>query len=327
MYKLYWQFAAKRQDIFFRRLKLQEPAWTDDPILQRYKFTNVYRASDRVSQFLIRRVIYGDGYPEAANEVVFRVLLFKLFNKISTWISLERMVGTIRWQNFSFDEYDRALRSITAAGEKVYSAAYIIPPVSLSATGIKHHGHLKLIELMMKDGVASRIQSADRLEGVYSILKSYPSLGSFLAFQFTIDLNYSTVINHSEDDFVVAGPGACDGIAKVFEGSTDLDPAHVIRLMAEDQEHGFSKNTAGFQSLWGRRLHLIDCQNLFCELSKYTRVSNPEVAGLSGRTRIKQVFKSQGEAELPWYPPKWDLNDRVHQSQSVAARLKGEVCK
>jgi len=61
----------------------QVPPWTDDPILSAFKFTNVYGASDRFSQFLTREVIYeGD---QSIREVFFRVILFKLFNKIETW--------------------------------------------------------------------------------------------------------------------------------------------------------------------------------------------------------------------------------------------------
>src|SRR5205823_6316211 len=75
----YWRFAAARQEIFMRRLAGANPPWTDDPILRTYRFTNPYRASDRVSQYLIRNVIYeGD---QTVNEVFFRTLLFRLFNR------------------------------------------------------------------------------------------------------------------------------------------------------------------------------------------------------------------------------------------------------
>ena len=46
------------------------------------------------------------------------------------------------------------------------------------------------------------------MQAMFEILRSYPSLGNFLAFQFTIDLNYSELTRFSEMDFVVAGPGA-----------------------------------------------------------------------------------------------------------------------
>ena len=52
VYDTYWRFACERQAIFFRRIEEPLGQWTKDPILGAYKFTNAYRASDRVSQFL-----------------------------------------------------------------------------------------------------------------------------------------------------------------------------------------------------------------------------------------------------------------------------------
>src|SRR6266478_3555701 len=88
VFTTYWRFAAERQEIFFRRLKNPDPPWTNDPVLQRHKFTNAYRASDRVSQYLIRNVIYD--YDQSPEEVFFRTILFKLFNKIETWELLQK---------------------------------------------------------------------------------------------------------------------------------------------------------------------------------------------------------------------------------------------
>ena len=83
VFDTYWRFAAERQEIFFRRLAGAPPPWTADPILREFKFTNAYRASDRVSQYLIRRVIYpGDQNPD---ELIFRILVFEMFNRIETW--------------------------------------------------------------------------------------------------------------------------------------------------------------------------------------------------------------------------------------------------
>src|SRR5215472_18810309 len=85
VFDTYWRFAAERQAIFYRRLEGTPGSWTSDPILQNYRFTNVYRAADRVSQYLIREVQYGVKRPQAYQEVFFRTLLFKIFNRIETW--------------------------------------------------------------------------------------------------------------------------------------------------------------------------------------------------------------------------------------------------
>ena len=102
VYNSYWRFAAERQNVFFRRLERQPPPWTDDPVLKAHKFTNAYRASDRVSQYLIRRVIYRSDLPDDPVEVVFRIMLFKLFNKIETWELLEKELGPPTYARFSF---------------------------------------------------------------------------------------------------------------------------------------------------------------------------------------------------------------------------------
>jgi alpha-glutamyl/putrescinyl thymine pyrophosphorylase clade 1 len=57
--------------------------------------------------------------------------------------------------------------------------------------------------------------------------------------------------------------------------------------MRDNQERHFADQGSEFQTLWGRPLQLIDCQNVFCEISKYARVAFPEYGGLAGRKRIK----------------------------------------
>src|SRR5215831_14462254 len=83
VYDTYWQFAAKRQDLFMRRVVGAPAPWTDDPVLASYRFTNVYRAADRVSQYLIRHILYKGLQTE--DEIFFRAILFKMFNRIETW--------------------------------------------------------------------------------------------------------------------------------------------------------------------------------------------------------------------------------------------------
>ena len=87
-------------------------------------------------------------------------------------------------------------------------------------------------------------------------------IGDFLAYQFITDINYSEITDFSEMDFVVPGPGARDGLRKCFVDPGGLNEPELIRLMADLQEQEFERLGLDFQSLWGRRLQLIDCQNL-----------------------------------------------------------------
>jgi hypothetical protein len=165
-----------------------------------------------------------------------------------------------------------------------------------------------LLVRMMEDGLPGRIAAAPSLEAVYDLLLEYGGLGPFLAYQYAIDLNYSGLIDFGENDFVVAGPGALDGIAKCFEDGADLEPRSVIEHMVEAQDREFAARSLEFGGLFGRRMTLIDAQNVFCEISKYSRVAHPEVAGVSNRTRIKQSFQPASRTQpRPFFPPKWNL--------------------
>lgn len=318
----YWRFAAERQAIFFRRLRGDPAPWTDDPILVRHRFTNAYRAADRVSQYLIREVIYGEGRSIEPQEQLFRVLLFKLFNKIETWQLLEDQLGDLSWKTFDFARYDKLLSAAMRNGGKLYSAAYIIPPVKWpGGDGVKHRGHLHLIRTALSGKLPAELAAATSLGEVFALLKQLPSLGDFLAFQLAIDLNYGTVIDFPEDSFVVAGPGARDGIAKCFENASDYLAEDIIEFMHDRQDREFARLGLDFESLWGRSLQLIDCQNLFCEISKYARVAHPDVMGVSGRTRIKQIYKPLPSPHGVWFPPKWGLNDKLPADPERADQL------
>ena len=76
----------------------------------------------------------------------------------------------------------------------------------------------------MADRLPERIRQAPDLKAVYEQVLGYPGIGRFLAFQYAIDLNYSSLFHFYEGDFVVAGPGALDGISKCFS-ATEGDSA------------------------------------------------------------------------------------------------------
>jgi hypothetical protein len=215
VFDTYWRFAAERQAIFFRRVTGTQAPWTSDPILARHKFTNAYRASDRVSQYLIKQVIYsGEQTPE---ELFFRVILFKLFNKIETWELLQQAFDGVAYREYSSERYDRVLSSAQARGQSIYSGAYIMPTGGKAfPPGPKHRMHLMLLDRMMKDDLPARVFAATRLSAVFDMLRSYPTIGDFLAYQYATDLNYTRLMPDLEADFVVPGPGARDGIRKCF---------------------------------------------------------------------------------------------------------------
>jgi hypothetical protein len=318
----YWKFAVERQEIFFRRFRGEPSPWTNDPIFLKHKFTNAYRATDRVSQFLIRKVIYnGEQTPE---EVFFRCFVFKIFNRVSTWELLEKELGTVTFADYSLRRYDEILEKARRRGERIFSAAYIMPSHSAGFNNAaKHLNYLTLMEKMMADKLPSKLQEARSMADAFQLFRGFPLMGNFLAYQYATDINYSNLTDFSEMDFVMPGPGAKDGIRKCFDSTGGHSEADVIRHVAETQSEEFSRLGLHFRNLWGRPLQLIDCQNLFCEVDKYARVAHPEIRGITDRSRIKQKFTPNSHSIQYWFPPKWKINEFIGKSnQRQCAQLE-----
>jgi len=306
-YDTYWKFAYRRQEVFLNRLQGVTDNITDDDILKKYKFTNVYRACDRVSQYLIKKVIYSDEY--STRDIFLRIILFKLFNKIETWELLENKFGVICEDNFSFTKYKNYLDKEMNKGTVLYSNAYMM------ASGCKefdvtrkHHAHLMLINKMMKESLPERIQSCASMSAGYDLLLGYPLIGNFLAYQYITDINYSVLTDFSESEFTIPGPGARDGIRKCFKSLGGITEIELIKILAERQEYEFERLGLDFKTLGGRRLQYIDIQNVFCETDKYCRIAHPELQGISGRTKIKQLFKINLKPIEYFFPPKWEVD-------------------
>jgi hypothetical protein len=167
----------------------------------------------------------------------------------------------------------------------------------------------------MEDELSLQIAGSKTMLDAFTLLRSYPMIGDFLAYQYVTDLNYSTLTDFSEMQFVVPGPGAKGGISKCFASLGGLSEADIIRVVVDRQEIEFERLGIDFKSLWGRPLQLIDCQNLFCEVDKYSRVFHPDITGSSLRTRIKQKFRATSDPIDYWYPPKWGINDKLARQQ------------
>jgi len=302
VFETFWHFAAERQRIFHARAARSSPPWTLDPILATYRFTNAYRAADRVSQFLINEVIPGSSAEPV--DVLFRTLLFKVFNRVSTWRALDEELGPLHASEFNPKACAEVLSRQRQLGRQVYSAAYIMPMPAMPGATAKHEAHLALLGDLLTTGTLRSLLEARKLGDVYVVLTQVPSFGPFLAFQFSIDLNYSPVMSHSEMDFVIAGPGARSGIQKCFTDLDGMSYEDVIRDTCERAGHEFSERGLDFEDLWGRPLQLIDCQNLFCEVDKYARVAHPEAVG-TGRIRIKQRYSVDPHPVGYGFPTRW----------------------
>lgn len=318
VYRAYWTLAVQRQAIFEARQKGAPQPWTDDAILARYKFTNAWRASDRVSQFLIRDVIYA--HPQlSAEDVLARVVLFRLFSRPATWRALEAELGPFDRRTLSRPRLPVLLGDLQDRGP-IYTAAFILCANKAYGHDRKYLNHLELVREMLRGGrLPCAVARARTLGALYETLVGFPLIGPFMAYQLAIDINYAELVDFDEDEFTVPGPGAERGIRKVFPNATRAEMPSIIDAMVASQSDACDALGLTPPTLYGRPLRAIDAQNLFCELDKYARVAFPHLA--SDRVRIKATFSPSAEPLELFYPPKWGLNDRLPSTGRVPAAI------
>ncbi|MCI9084583.1 MAG: hypothetical protein HFH46_03070 [Bacilli bacterium] len=306
VYDLYWYFAYERQNIFWKKLNNSPAPWTEDPILQTYKFCNSYRVNDRVSQYLLKNVIYNKK-TYSKESMLFRIILFKLFNKESTWELLIDNFNDITLDNFKPKEYSKVLENAISNGIKIYNDAYISCANKAFGYDRKHDNHLSLLNKMFNiDKIQNKILKCKTMEEAFNIIKSYPLIGNFMAYQLVTDINYSDIVNWKENEFTVAGPGSLRGIKKCFIDKGKYTNEDIIRYMYEHQDEEFKRLGLDFKKIGNRPLQLIDCQNIFCELDKYCREALPDLK--SNRTKIKKKYTQKTNKIDYLYPPKWNIN-------------------
>jgi hypothetical protein len=318
VYDLYWYYASERQAMFTHRIAGSASPWTTDPILQTFKFCNVFRAADRVSQYMIRDVCYHDEdcSPE---DRLFQIIAFRTFSKIDTWRSVRTFLSHYpTLDDLGSGAFTEALDHARATNGGLYTGAFILCATDAYGQRLKHLNHVELFRHMfLTDDLGKRLLDAVSLREVFQLLRGYPLMGDFMSYQTTIDLNYSALINFSENEFTVPGPGALRGIKKCFTDLGDYKPADVIAWMVDNQATELNRLGLPFDRLFGRSLHAIDCQGLFCETDKYCREAAPELS--SARKRIKARFTQNSEPVRLFFPPKWGINTELPDSDVLGA--------
>ena len=155
----FFYFMQERMNIFWR--KCQRP---ND------KFTNVYRATDRVSQFLLKNIIYGKYAARKEEDMLLRILVFKIFNRPDTWEYLMSELG----QPLTVDNFDppTLAKLLTKRQEKmpIFNNAYMMTGSHRDYTtwSSKHEKWLQMVEReIIKSGRLAQLVKATSIKEMY----------------------------------------------------------------------------------------------------------------------------------------------------------------
>lgn len=220
--KIYRDYQYERANIYYKKEILKEPKpWTDYPILQKYKFTNVHRRTDRESKFLIETVCENNTL--SLDEKILNCALFRFLNCKTACLYLQGEVAwPVKFDSLSLDgdywskcfELENAYASSGDVGP-MQSNAYFLSLVRKVAYAFNESlrgSNTCMVYYILAN--AETILTASTLEPKQAIekLKTIKGFGEFFAYQIWEDWTYIPEYPYHDNDYVNCGPGAIEGI-------------------------------------------------------------------------------------------------------------------
>lgn len=261
---LYW--IREREKIRLAREAGKAAPWTDDEILQSYRFCNVRRMDDKVSKWLLDHW-YG---PHFNHPNMLYACAFARFINRPESLSLitddvfVKFKGLFSW-SIDWERVKTILRKHRDNGNTVFNGAYMV----------RGNDGMDKIECVVDYYVKplremSKLFDPFHMETTWTNICGSYGMGSFMAGQIVADLRWAFANNWADEAKVWApmGPGSKRGMNRVHGRDKDAP------LSQKEFENELADLTVVLTDadpdILGR-LEAIDLQNCLCEFDKHER--------------------------------------------------------
>jgi hypothetical protein len=252
---IYW--IREREAIRLRKEAGEHRPWTDDLILDTYRFCNVRRMDDRVSRWLLDNWYTPNrDHPN----IVIAAALARHFNLPNT---LQAIGFPYTWEP---EKIRRVLRDLKGTGRNLFNGAYIIRASGDypdKAEMVIDETVQSLVDTPLTVDTASMRNSTEALMG-------YRNFGSFMAGQVIADLRWAmTGIWRDRKTWAPVGPGSIRGM-NILQGRDHKYSLNQTQFLEELLDFVRKCRSKLPEQIIGR-LEAHDYQNLCCEYWKYSK--------------------------------------------------------
>jgi len=255
---LFW--VNERERIRIKKNRGDPQPWTDDPILQEYRFCNVHREDDKVTQWIRDNWLRPNQHRPT---LPFAACVARMVNLPET---LEELGYPHKWDPNHFIEI---LKNRKERGEKVWTSAYMITGGFSKGGESKEVIIARVLSQAHENLMNIPIIGGDTLAGAAEKIKC-SGIGTFLSAQVVADLKYLEPLHWATDwhTWCAPGPGSTMGL-NFLHGRNPLTSINA------DQ---FIKEVNQVRSIISSSLNTTLCaqntQNCLCEFSKYVRAKH-----------------------------------------------------
>ena len=269
---IYWIEERER----IRHLKeevQQEPPWTQDPILQEFKFCQVFREDDRTTRWFrehIREPLRNDP------DVLMATVIFRFFNLIETGRTLLDHNLLTEWDR------EKAIEEVRKQ-PKWITGAYIVktPNRMDKVTGVAECVSHIWVE---RERILKDFKHFKSLCDAWHYLMRFPYIGPFVSYELVSDLRHTYLLEDAEDicSWANAGPGAMRGLNRLTgkplefcKRSWDWNGEMQALYQWCREQLDLSK--------FHRPFEMREIEGGLCEFDKYSRI-------LHGQGRTRSVY-------------------------------------
>ena len=285
--KGFFKFMHSRHRVWRNRFvkKLAREQWCEhDPILAKYKYTNIYRQLDRGTLWCLEFIIKPwkkfakenkgkestPEYRDRLKDLIFQLVCYRLCNRIETF---EKM-GLPSYKNFNPARMLKRLWKISEQHAPMTSA-------HITLSGSKGYRKMDTLVICMidcwyrMDEVVDGILNAKSGEDVYLSLRQVRCSGRFIAYEIYCDLCYAKLTKFGINDFVSSGPGSDEGIRMLFPSTKGakacMEKIHHLRDEADNyfKEYGIKFRYYNKYEPIENQLSLRTIEHSLCEYQKY----------------------------------------------------------
>ena len=303
----YYRFVVNRHRAWERRADGEPRPWSEDPIIDRGKFTNVFRALDPGSQYAMELLM--DCQDDDA-DLLTRAVLYRYTNRPEGWEHFREIIGRYPIADDAANgTLTRVWIDFRANGGKLQSTAYrVFAPPNRPAGQTYIEWLSVLVQSMLGDDLLGALRQREgAVAEQVKLFDKYPRCGPFMGQQILTDLGYVGAVNSGENVYAVPGIGAHTG-------------ARALGLDANAAIHDAWLTWAmdGKVQLHGETPSMMDVQNTFCEFGKYARM---RTAG-----KLSMPFRPTTDQTEPRYvlPARWGARGlteprtrREHESSAI----------
>lgn len=265
-----------------------ERPWTTDPYLAKYRFCNVRRRHDRVSEWIRLNVI-------EPHRTCSHLLQWLALARFVNWPPTLKMLldnghGPKDGREPRWSAIARLLDYRHEQGVKTWTGAYMVRAErqhgkkGTYVCEVALHGLFRDTGKMAALGIAL---AEERRQAVHSVLMSGYGWGSFMAGQVVDDLTWTPLLENAKDHYTWApqGPGSVRGANRL------LGEPLSARIHEQVWQELLQRWRAQVISQLGTEyedMTLMDLQNCLCEFDKYERVR-------LGEGRPRSMYKPEME--------------------------------